>query len=271
MKSSIKKLLEKLKNVNWKSKKSIIAYAIILAVLGTGTGLAINYFNNSSDIVKTDVDIKDKNTSKPADDKKEDEKSDDKKDTDKKDENSKPTDKTDDKKQETSKTDDKKTNSSTNKTPVNNNNSNSNNNTSNNSSNNGNNTTTPPPTNNNSGSTGNSGGNTTPQPPAHTHDWQPNVEHIKHEEVWHWENQPIYGNGRWAEICKICGEDVTADPSSHNEEHMLAGETGPNGEGGWKTEWVQDIIGYEPVKVVDQEEWTETIDKGYKCYCGATK
>ena len=46
-----------------------------------------------------------------------------------------------------------------------------------------------------------------------------------------------------------------------------------NGEpGGRHTEYIEVIVGSEPVKVVDQEEWTETIHKGEKCStCGAKK
>ncbi len=257
-----KKLLEKFKTINWKSKKSIIAYAIILAVLvgGTGTGLAVNYFNNNSDIVKTDV--KDKATSKPADDKKEDKKSDDKKDTDKKDENSKPTEnKKEDKKDtnETSKTNDNKINNSTNKTPVNNNNT-----SSSNSSNNGNNTSpTPPPANS-------SGGNTTPQPPSNNGNnnnnnsgnnkpTEPeNPTPPPHTHSWYDLTEP---QEQFTTVTKTicneptCREDFTgwkqADVDQHTLDHLLKGENG-----GYHNEDEQVSLGFIDVVV------------GRQCACG---
>lgn len=259
MKTSIKKLLEKFKTINWKSKKSIIAYAIILAVLvgGTGTGLAINYFNNSSDIVKTDVDIKDKNTSKPADDKK---------DTDKKDENSKPTEnKEEDKKDtnETSKTDNKEEDKKTN-TQVNNTNNSNNSNSNNNTSNSGN--TSTPPTNNGGGNSGNNS-TPTPQPPAHTHNWVEVYETINHPEQGHNEQVPIYET-KAIEVCKDCKKDVTQikDLPGHIYDHVING-----GKGGTYTDYIQEIVGYDTVWVVYVPAWPEQVLKGYACSCGATK
>ena len=118
----------------------------------------------------------------------------------------------------------------------------------------------------------------------HTHSWNPITSVVHHDEQGHYEKIlvseswteeiPIYEE-QAREICNGCGADITADPTTHNKNHMLNGEPG-----GWTTEYVQVQVGtdkinhdavYENKWVVDKAAWDETVTTGYSCSCGATK
>ena len=140
-------------------------------------------------------------------------------------------------------------------------------------------------------STGGSSSNSKPstggtsKPEAHTHNWVAITQQIHHDEEGHWEEYvvtpawteevPIYEE-QAREICNGCGADITADPYTHNENHMLNGEPG-----GWTTEYKKVQVGTNKVEhpavtdkkwIVDKAAWTETVTTGYKCNgCGATK
>ncbi|MBC5630538.1 hypothetical protein H8S20_16905 [Clostridium sp. NSJ-6] len=126
--------------------------------------------------------------------------------------------------------------------------------------------------------------NNTSDSNKHTHSWNPITSTVHHEEQGHYENIlvseswteeiPIYEE-QAREICNGCGADITADPTTHNKNHMLNGEPG-----GWTTEYVQVQVGtdkinhdavYENKWVVDKAAWDETVTTGYSCSCGATK
>lgn len=133
------------------------------------------------------------------------------------------------------------------------------------------------------GGSSNSGG--TSKPEAHTHNWVAITQQIHHDEEGHWEEYvvtpawteevPIYEE-QAREICNGCGADITADPTTHNKNHMLNGEPG-----GWTTEYKKVQVGTNKVEhpavtdkkwIVDKAAWTETVTTGYKCNgCGATK
>ena len=123
-----------------------------------------------------------------------------------------------------------------------------------------------------------------PSKPSHSHDWVAETETVHHKEEGHWEDIVI--NPAWTEeipvyedrevaICNGCGADITSDPTTHNRNHAINGE-----KGGWHTEWQQIQVGVDKIEypavtdtkwVVDKAAWTETVTKGYKCSCGATK
>ena len=126
--------------------------------------------------------------------------------------------------------------------------------------------------------------NNTSDSNKHTHNWNPITSTVHHEEQGHYENIlvseawteeiPIYEE-QAREICNGCGADITADPTTHNKNHMLNGEPG-----GWTTEYVQVQVGtdkithdavYESKWIVDKAAWDETVTTGYSCSCGATK
>ena len=126
--------------------------------------------------------------------------------------------------------------------------------------------------------------NNTSDSNKHTHSWNPITSTVHHEEQGHYENIlvseawteeiPIYEE-QAREICNGCGADITDDPYTHNEDHMLNGEAG-----GWTTEYVQVQVGtdkithdavYESKWIVDKAAWDETVTTGYSCSCGATK
>ena len=126
--------------------------------------------------------------------------------------------------------------------------------------------------------------NNTSDSNKHTHSWNPITSTVHHEEQGHYENIlvseawteeiPIYEE-QAREICNGCGADITADPTTHNKNHMLNGEPG-----GWTTEYVQVQVGtdkithdavYESKWIVDNAAWDETVTTGYSCSCGATK
>ena len=80
-------------------------------------------------------------------------------------------------------------------------------------------------------------------------------------------------------ICHGCGQDISnlsqSEYSIHAKDHMLNGENS-----GWRGEWIQVQVGTHRIEhpavtdakwVVDKAAWTETVTKGYKCSCGATK
>lgn len=126
--------------------------------------------------------------------------------------------------------------------------------------------------------------NNTSDSNKHTHSWNPITSVVHHEEQGHYEKIlvseawteeiPIYEE-QAREICNGCGADITDDPYTHNEDHMLNGEAG-----GWTTEYVQVQVGtdkithdavYESKWIVDKAAWDETVTTGYSCSCGATK
>ena len=119
----------------------------------------------------------------------------------------------------------------------------------------------------------------------HTHSWVEVYKDVYHAEEGHYENVlvkqawtesiPVYEE-QPREICNGCGADITEDPYTHNENHMLNGEAG-----GWSTIWKKVQVGtntinhdavYEKKWIVDKQAWTEKVLSGYKCNsCGATK
>ena len=141
--------------------------------------------------------------------------------------------------------------------------------------------TTTQPTSN----TNNNTGNENKSEHTHTHSWVEVYKDVNHAEEGHYENVlvkaawtesvPVYEE-QPREICNGCGADITEDPYTHNENHMLNGEAG-----GWSTIWKKVQVGtntithdavYEQKWVVDKAAWTEKVLSGYKCNsCGATK
>lgn len=123
-----------------------------------------------------------------------------------------------------------------------------------------------------------------PNPPAHSHDWQAVTETVTHPEQGHYETvtikegwveeKPVYEE-QVRSICNTCNADITGNTAAHARDHMLNGENG-----GHRTEYRQVQVGTEKIEhppvteqrwIVDKGAWTETITKGYKCSCGATK
>ncbi|WWU66764.1 hypothetical protein QJR26_18280 (plasmid) [Clostridium baratii] len=134
------------------------------------------------------------------------------------------------------------------------------------------------------GTSSNSETNTQTHSHNHSHSWTPIKKTVHHKEQGHYENVlvkpawtekvPVYEE-RERSICNGCGKDITSDPYTHNENHMLNGE-----KGGWHSEWKNVQVGTKTVKheavykkkwVVDKKAYDETIITGYKCSCGATK
>lgn len=117
--------------------------------------------------------------------------------------------------------------------------------------------------------------NSTPKP-QHTHSWVAQTRNEYHDAITHketvvieeaWDEEVVAG---YWECCNVCGADITNDPYTHAEAHMIAGEGGR-----WHTEIRWETVHHPAVTeervVVDKEAWTETIVDGYKCSCGATK
>lgn len=132
-----------------------------------------------------------------------------------------------------------------------------------------------------------SGGNTgsVEKPkPNHTHKWVEQFKTIHHDAVY--ENkyvvdQPAYDEQvpryemKAHDICNQCGADITGNTTAHNKAHAMAGESG-----GWHTEWIQEVVGYDTVhhpeqghneQVLVKDAWDEKVSNGFKCSCGATK
>ena len=138
----------------------------------------------------------------------------------------------------------------------------------------------------NSGSSSSSSSSSSSKQDSHTHNWVAQTKVVHHAEVGHNEQvlvqagydeqKPIYSNVAH-DICNTCGADLTnVSASSHVKQHALNGEA----TGGWRTEWVSEITGYETIHhdaqyttqyVVDTPAYDETVTTGYKCSCGATK
>ena len=113
--------------------------------------------------------------------------------------------------------------------------------------------------------------NTESTKPAHEHTWVPQKKGYEKKtlvkEAWT-EYKPIYKTVA-IEVCGNCGADCTSDPAGHIKEHMLNG----TGQYGTHTEYVQKQTGTEeiPHEAEYKTEWIEDII-GYKCSsCGATK
>ncbi|WP_404988760.1 hypothetical protein [Clostridium culturomicium] len=127
-----------------------------------------------------------------------------------------------------------------------------------------------------------------PQQPSHTHNWVAVTETVNHPEQGHWETIVI--KPAWTEeipvyedkevmICHGCNQDIShlsqSDYANHAKNHMLNGENS-----GWRSDWIQIQVGVDRIEhpavtdqkwIVDNAAWTETVTKGYKCSCGATK
>lgn len=134
-----------------------------------------------------------------------------------------------------------------------------------------------------SGNTGNSGSGD--NKPEHKHNYVAQYETIHHEEKGH--NEQYVIKEAWTEqvpryesvahdICNQCGADITGNTTAHNKNHALAGESG-----GWHTEWINEIVGYDTIEhpaeygtrwVVDEAAWDEQKLTGYVCSeCGQPK
>lgn len=131
---------------------------------------------------------------------------------------------------------------------------------------------------------GNTSSGSSSKQDTHTHNWVAVTKTVHHDEVGH--NEQVLVQGAYDEqkpiysmvahdICNVCGADITENASAHSKAHTLAYEGG-----GWHTEWVSEITGYETLHheavyttqyVVDKQAYDETVTTGYKCSCGATK
>lgn len=105
---------------------------------------------------------------------------------------------------------------------------------------------------------------------AHTHTWKTVTETVHHDEISHYEEQPVW---EWKEVCNACGfyADTTEEIASHcavcpvNGTIELHGETVWVGSS-WGTSKVQ--TGTEKVKVVDEEAYDELITTKTCTSCG---
>ncbi|WP_368244130.1 hypothetical protein [Clostridium tertium] len=270
--------LEKIKKILM-SKKGIVASGVIVGtiVIGIIGGVLVNGASKSNDIAENNKPV--------INNKKEDNKKD-------KDESvvSKENNNAEDKKEEVKETESNinMPENSTSSNDININNTNKNNSqssSSNANSNTSNNNSSNTSSNTNSNTSSNTNSNTS-NGSTHTHSWNPITEQVHHDEVGHWEDVvvkpawtesiPVYED-QAREICNGCGADITADPYSHMEQQMDAGNMKCSG---FTTEWKQVQVGTNNVNhpavtekkwVVDKAAWTETVTVGHKCSCGATK
>lgn len=132
---------------------------------------------------------------------------------------------------------------------------------------------------------GNTSGNDKPSNPTCSHNWVAQYETVHHPEKGH--NEQYVIKEAWTEqvpryesvahdICNQCGADITGNTTAHNKNHALAGESG-----GWHTEWINEIVGYDTIEhpaeygtrwVVDEAAWDEQVLSGYTCSkCGKPK
>ena len=133
---------------------------------------------------------------------------------------------------------------------------------------------------NNSGSSSNSS-----KPAEHTHNWVAQYKTVNVPEKGH--NEQVLVQAAYDEqipitemkahdICNVCGADITNNVTAHTKAHALAYE-----DGGWHTEWKEEVTGYQTVHhdavyetryVVDSPATTKQELTGYKCSsCGKTK
>lgn len=143
---------------------------------------------------------------------------------------------------------------------------------------------------NNSGSSkpsNNSGSNSNNSKPAeHTHNWVAQYKTVNVPEQGH--NEQVLVQAAYDEqvpitemkaysICNDCGADITGNTYEHVKDHMI----NDTGNGSYRTEWRETVVGYNTVHhdavyetryVVDSPATTKQELTGYKCSgCGKTK
>ena len=125
---------------------------------------------------------------------------------------------------------------------------------------------------NNSGSSkpsNNSGSNSSSSKPAeHTHDWVAVTETRTVVDQPAYDEQVPITEMKAFDICNDCGAVLnSSNIDSHVKDHMI----NDTGNGGWHTEWREEVTGYQTVHH-DAVTHTETVTTGYRCStCGATK
>ena len=116
---------------------------------------------------------------------------------------------------------------------------------------------------NNSGSSSNNS-----KPAEHTHDWVAVTETRTVVDQPAYDEQVPITEMKAFDICNDCGAVLnSSNIDSHVKDHMI----NDTGNGGWHTEWREEVTGYQTVHH-DAVTHTETVTTGYRCStCGATK
>lgn len=157
-----------------------------------------------------------------------------------------------------------------------------------NSSSNKNNSSSSKPSNSGSNNSGSSkpSNNSGSKPAEHTHNWVAQYKTVNVPEKGH--NEQVLVQAAYDEqvpitemkaysICNDCGADITGNTYEHVKDHMI----NDTGNGGYRTEWRETVVGYNTVHhdavyetryVVDSPATTKQELTGYKCSsCGKTK
>lgn len=124
------------------------------------------------------------------------------------------------------------------------------------------------------------------KPAEHTHNWVAQYKTVNVPEKGH--NEQVLVQAAYDEqvpitemkaysICNDCGADITGNTYEHVKDHMI----NDTGNGGYRTEWRETVVGYNTVHhdavyetryVVDSPATTKQELTGYKCSgCGKTK
>lgn len=128
---------------------------------------------------------------------------------------------------------------------------------------------------NNSGTSkpsNNSGSNSSSSKPAeHTHNWVAVTETRTVVDQAAYDEQVPVTEMKEHEICNDCGADLTGIGDSALSNHMYNHMINDTGNGGYHSEWREEVTGYQTVHH-DAVTHTETVTTGYRCStCGATK
>lgn len=128
---------------------------------------------------------------------------------------------------------------------------------------------------NNSGSSkpsNNNGSNSSNSKPAeHTHNWVAVTETRTVVDQAAYDEQVPVTEMREHEICNDCGADLTGIGDSALSNHMYNHMINDTGNGGYHSEWREEVTGYQTVHH-DAVTHTETVTTGYRCStCGAKK
>lgn len=119
---------------------------------------------------------------------------------------------------------------------------------------------------NNSGSSSNSS-----KPTEHTHNWVAVTETRTVVDQPAYDEQVPITEMKEHEICNDCGADLTGIGDSALSNHMYNHMINDTGNGGYHSEWREEVTGYQTVHH-DAVTHTETVTTGYRCStCGAIK
>lgn len=119
---------------------------------------------------------------------------------------------------------------------------------------------------NNSGSSSNNS-----KPAEHTHNWVAVTETRTVVDQAAYDEQVPVTEMREHEICNDCGADLTGIGDSALSNHLYNHMINDTGNGGYHSEWREEVTGYQTVHH-DAVTHTETVITGYRCStCGATK